>query len=85
MELWEFNACVRAYNRKQREEAKERMAVAWQTASFVGAALAGKLRRLNYYLKDDEKITAPEISKEEFDARLRALKERRAADGTKGR
>jgi len=84
MELWEFNACVRAYNEKRQDESKERLFVAWRTAAWVGESFAGKLRRFSHYVKDSGKKPAPKISKEEFEARLKALKERRTANGSKG-
>jgi len=84
MELWEFNACVRAYNEKRQDEAKERLFIAWRTAAFTGAAFAGKLRSFSHYVKDTDKKTAPQTSKGEFEARLKALKEGRTANGSKG-
>jgi hypothetical protein len=80
MELWEFNCCVRAYNEKQAGEGQEQIAISWQTAALTGAAFAGKLKRLNHYLKDNETKRAPAISREEFDERLKRA-ERRVCDG----
>lgn len=83
MELWEFVCCVKAYNRKQDIEAKDRLAIAWQTAAFVGAAFAGKLKSLKSYIKEIDnngtKDTAPVVSREEFESKL-AEAERRLND-----
>ena len=62
--------CLRAYNARQEGKAKEQLAVSWQTANFMGAAFAGKLRRLSAYIKDGKKATAPKISQEEFEKKL---------------
>ena len=40
MELWEFNCCVKAHNRKKKDAAKEAVAVSWETARFSSAAFA---------------------------------------------
>ena len=84
MELWELNACVKAYNAKKRDENEARFVESWQTAALTGAAFAGKLRRLSYYIKDTRKTTAPQIGMDEFEARLRLAEERRMADGKRG-
>ena len=81
MELWELTACVRAHNQKQRNAGKEQLAIAWQTAAFAGAAFAGKLRKLDTYIKDDQKQAAPVVDRSEFEKRLAAAKEGRGADG----
>lgn len=65
----------------QEEQNKEKVAISWQTANFTGAAFAGKLRKLSTYLKDSRKVTAPKVSKEEFNKKL-AEAERRLADGS---
>lgn len=86
MELWEFNACFRAYNRKLKNTGKEQLAISWQTAAFTGAAFAGKLRKLKHYLAKindrQSNNTGPQISKKEFEQKLKLLEERRAANGT---
>ncbi len=74
MELWEFNACVKAYNEKQSARAKDMLAACWQAAAFAGAAFAGKLRRLDYYLKRAKRVAAPKVSKEEFERKLKLAK-----------
>lgn len=83
LELWEFNACVNEYNKMQSERADELTAMAWQTANFTGAAFAGKLRKLNFYLEQrhPSKAQAPKISRDEFDKKL-AMAERRLGDGS---
>lgn len=77
MELWELNSCVKAYNRRRRDEARDNFTVSWQTAALCGAAFAGKLKKLNYYLDKTgtEKSSAPKISKAEFEEKLKAAKE----------
>lgn len=69
LELWELNACVRAFTKRQEERAKEEIALAWQTGRFTGAAFAGKLKDLKHYLKDDA-VSAPKITREEFEKGL---------------
>lgn len=54
----------------QEESAKETLASAWQTANFVGAAFAGKLKKLNTYIKDTPKTEAPKPQKTDFEAKL---------------
>ena len=81
MELWEFNSCVAEYSKMQEEKYKEQIAKSWQVANFTGTAFAGKLRKLSTYLKDNQKATAPKVSKDEFDKKL-AEAERRLADGS---
>lgn len=81
MTFWELNACINEYNKMQEEQNKEKVAISWQTANFTGAAFAGKLRRLSTYLKDNQKVTSPKVSKEEFNKKL-AEAERRLADGS---
>lgn len=80
MELWEFNACVEAYNKQRETKCKEQIAMCWQTGYFTGAAFAGKLKPLRHYIKDNTKTAAPKVSKDEFERRLR-LAEGRATDG----
>ncbi len=82
MELWELYACVDAYNKLQSGKSKEQIAICWQTANFVGAAFAGKLKPLKRYIKDSTKTVAPKVSKDEFERRLKAAQERRETDGT---
>lgn len=82
MELWEFNNCVAAFNEQQAERSKEMTALAWQTANFVGAAFAGKLRKLSWYLDEAVTHAAPQVSKEEFERRL-ALAQEVNADGNR--
>ena len=53
--------------------------VAWQTANFTGAAFCGKLKKLDYYLKEKEITKAPKVSKREFERKL-AEAERRAKE-----
>jgi len=79
MELWEFVHCCKAYHKKSENDAKNALATSWQIAAFTGAAFAGKLKKFDYYAKD-EKTIAPKISKEEFDKKLLEI-ERRAANG----
>lgn len=73
MELWEFNCCVKAHNRKKKEAAKEAVAVSWQTARFSSAAFAGKLKPLKNYLEmaDQTATKAPTVSREEFNRNLK--------------
>ncbi|MTI95384.1 MAG: hypothetical protein FH749_07830 [Firmicutes bacterium] len=75
--MWEFNHCIKAYNRKQNAAERERVATAWQTGAFAGAAFNGKLRKLNNYLKDKESVKAPKVSKEKFEAAAKAAERRR--------
>ncbi|MPW25945.1 hypothetical protein GC105_09095 [Alkalibaculum sp. M08DMB] len=78
MELWEFNCCVKAFNKRQAEQGKELISTSWQTASFTGAAFAGKLKKLDTYLKEEgNKKVSPKVNKKEFEKRL-AKAERRA-------
>lgn len=81
MTLWEFNSCLRAYNNKQLDKGKEQMAVCWQTAALTGNAFAGKLRPLKNYLKDEKKVTAPKVDRDEFERRLKMSEERRREGG----
>lgn len=87
MELWEFNACTRAYNRRQEITGKEQLAISWQTAAFTGAAFAGKLKKLSYYMAKMQgkhaKTHAPKISRQDFERKLKLL-EGGAVDGTQG-
>lgn len=86
MEAWEFAACVRAHNRKIKAEGRDKLAQAWQTAALTGAAFAGKLKKLKYYMDkidgDTKKSSAPKISREEFEEKLR-IAEGRAGNGVK--
>lgn len=86
MRLWEFNACVRGFNRKQKDSARDLLASNWQTAALTGAAFAGKLKSLNHYMKNDvepvknKKKTPdkPDISIEDFEDKLRRAKRKEA-------
>lgn len=86
MEMWEFAACVGAHNRKIKAESKDKLAQAWQTAALTGAAFAGKLKKFKYYADkldaSEKKTTAPKISREEFEKKLRKA-EGRAKNGVK--
>ena len=79
MELWEFNLCVQEYNKMQYEKMQNDTANSWQTANFTGAAFCGKLKKLDYYLKEKEITKAPKVSKSEFERKL-AEAERRAKE-----
>ena len=79
MELWEFNLCVQEYNKMQYEKMQNDTANSWQTANFTGTAFCGKLKKLDYYLKEREVTKAPAISKSDFERKL-AEAERRAKD-----
>jgi len=70
MELWEFNICIQEYNKMQSENMQNDTANSWMTANFTGAAFCGKLRKLEYYLKQREVNKAPEISKNDFERKL---------------
>lgn len=80
MELWEFNAMIEAYKLREAAEQKKRTALAWQTANFAAAAMAGKLRSLDRYLDDKEAKEAPKIGRDEFEKKLNEA--RRLNDGT---
>lgn len=76
MELWEFNACIRAYNRKAQQDGKRELLGAWQTAAFTGAAFGGKLKKFGNYMRDEETTVSgqaltPEQMRE-FDEKLKA-------------
>lgn len=79
MELWEFNLCVQEHNKMQYEKMQNDTANSWQTANFTGAAFCGKLKKLDYYLKEREVTKAPAISKSDFERKL-AEAERRTKD-----
>ena len=79
MELWEFNLCVQEHNKMQYEKMQNDTANSWQTANFTGAAFCGKLKKLDYYLKEREVTKAPAISKSDFERKL-ADAERRTKD-----
>ena len=74
MELWEFNNCIAAYNKMVEKTGKERLIQAWETAAFTGSAFAGKLRKLDNYVKDDASKKAPHVGKDEFETRLKRAK-----------
>lgn len=79
MELWEFNLCVQEHTKMQYEKMQNDTANSWQTANFTGAAFCGKLKKLDYYLKEREVTKAPAISKSDFERKL-AEAERRTKD-----
>lgn len=82
LELWELNACIKAFNRKQEGENKSAFVRVWQTANLTGAAFGGKLKNLSHYLPETEVIQGRKLSQEEmneFDRKL-AEKERREED-----
>lgn len=75
MELWEFNNCIMAYNKMAEKTGKERLIQAWETAAFTGSAFAGKLRKLDNYVKDETATNnAPSIGKDEFEKKLKRAK-----------
>lgn len=76
--------CLREFNARQRVAGKEQTAVAWATAAFTGAAFAGKLRKLDHYLKDQDKAQAPAVDRETFDAKLKAAQAATAKGGGAG-
>lgn len=80
MELWEYNAMIEGYKLRETAEHKKRTVLAWQTANFAAAAMAGKLRSLDRYLENGEKKEAPKISREEFEKKLNEA--RRLSGGT---
>lgn len=73
MELWEFNACVYAYNDRQKQKGNELITLAWHTANFQRAK---RMKNLSEYIKSDDKKLAPQVNKSEFEKRL-AQAERR--------
>jgi len=77
MTLWEFNACIKAYNKRKQNSTKEQIGFCWQTAAFTGAAFNGKLKRLNHYLKDDRHSKAPQVDRDEFERKLKLAREAR--------
>lgn len=81
MELWELNVCVREYNRIKQESAFSEITASWRTANFTGAAFAGKLRKLDYYMKNSETKQAPKVSVNEFEEKLK-LAERSVKNGS---
>ena len=80
MDLWEFNACVKEYSKMQEDKADMALSSCWQTAAFTGSAFAGKLKKLSYYKRDNQKSQAPKVDKNEFDRKL-ADAERRLSGG----
>ena len=52
MELWEFNACARAFNERGRAEDRREMLAAYVTANWTAAALAGKLKPFSRYYNE---------------------------------
>jgi len=83
MELWEFNACVRAYTGIAKRRQDELIANAWYTANFVSAAFGGKLKKLPNYLKDEASAaqSPSKITPEQIAVIDRRLAERRANNG----
>lgn len=73
MELWEYNCCIKAYNDKKKEEAKETITAAWMTANLANTAIAGKLKPLKSYVEAEQE-KAPQLSYEEFDRKLKSAK-----------
>lgn len=70
MELWEFTICVKEYSKMQLEEIRRDTENSWKTANFTGAAFCGKLKKLDYYIKQKEVINSPKVSKDEFERKL---------------
>jgi hypothetical protein len=82
MELWQFNACINAYNERKQAEDKQKLFFAWCTANWTGAAFAGKLRKFSNYVKEEQ--TEPvergsALTREQMDEFDRRLKEKREA------
>lgn len=78
LHLWEFYACCRAYKKRCEAEQQEQVALAWSTANFASAAIAGKLKPLSTYLSSAQSsVSAPSITQEEMDALDKRLAERR--------
>lgn len=75
MELWEVNRCIIAHNQMEQARSREQLSMAWNTAAFAGAAVAGKLRPFSHYWKESQVTKAPQISREEFDRMAREAKE----------
>lgn len=71
MELWEFNACVAAYNEKRKDDAINQIHSAWQIGYFCGLAFNGKLRKVETYIKDTVAHPAPYIDINEFNEKLK--------------
>ena len=82
MELWEFYACAKAFEKKQHLQDSESIVQAWRTGNFTGAAFGGKLKNLSSYLtaaalqgtpgeRASGGKSAPQISKEDFDAKVK--------------
>jgi len=80
LSLWEFNACVRAYNRRRREEGEAELASNWRTANFSGAAFGGKLKNLDNYTGKKATV-APKVTAEQMAKIDKRFKERREANG----
>jgi hypothetical protein len=74
MELWEFNACARAFNERKRADDRREMLAAYCMAAWNAAALAGKLKAFSHYYSeeqaDGQALTREEM--EEFDRKYRA-------------
>jgi len=80
LSLWEFNACVRAYNAQREAEGDAETVRAWRTANFTGAAFANKLKPLKHYL-GEKAVTAPTLSAEQQARIDKKFEERRRLDG----
>jgi hypothetical protein len=73
MELWEFNACARAFNERKRIADRRELLAAYCAANWAAAALAGKLKAFSYYYNDEQSggrsLTREEM--EEFDRKCK--------------
>ena len=81
LEYWELISCLIEHAEREKEKAKDAVALAWQNAYFTGLAFAGKLNALSAYINPDssEKETAQQITPEEFkavEARVQAAKKK---------
>jgi hypothetical protein len=82
MELWEFRCCMKAWSDALLDRRNEQIRLAHETANFLNHAMAGKLRGLKEYLiRPENRQAAPKVSKEEFERRLKAARERRERGG----
>jgi len=79
MELWQFNACVRAFNAHRKARDKQKLFYVWCTANWTGAAFAGKLRKFSHYVKDEQNETVERgqaLTREQMDEFDRKLREK---------
>jgi hypothetical protein len=70
MELWEFNACARAFNERRRAEDRRAALAAYNGANWTAAALAGKLKVFSHYYsegQDREDAGAQALTRAEMD------------------